>query len=1512
MVEKMESKLWKGAKSIGIQTIIFFLLSVMCSFGHAGEKDSEEKFGFGRMWPARQQLWYFNKPRGVVIDRSGHVFVADTQNHCIKKFTIDGRFITRWGSFGSKEGEFNYVTALAVDQSGYLYAVDKANNRIQKFTADGRYLTQWGGKGFSAAPFGSPGGVAVDNKGFVYVTDTDNHCIHKFTSDGEFVLKWGMWGDDKGQFKHPGAIAIDHKGNLLVADLLNHRIQKFTDEGKFITAWGGYGSGDKQFNRPTGLALDSSGNIYVADSGSGRVKIFTPDGEFIGSWKKLKSKEVKGVTIGAWFISIGPGDMVYVADSAFSRIQKFTPKGRFIAEWASSGIGKGEFHRPADVALDHRGRLYVADTNNHRIQVIGPEGKSIFGWGGPGKGRGEFLLPRGIAVDAQGNVYVADSGNHRIQKFGPKGNYLTDWGRRGKEKGQFNFPEDVTVGAENIVYVADSKNHRIQMFDTHGKYLRHWGSKGSKEGQFNYPTGLEICSDGSVYVADAGNARIQRFSPKGKFLYTWGKRGTDEGQFNYPRKIAIDKKCNIYVADTRNFRVQKFTSEGRFLEKLGAKGSLPGKMNSPHALAVNAKGTRLYLADTDNDRIQLFQMAPVRSDTKSIVIAGGGSYAANHLWDATQLCANFAYLTLMNRGFSPEEIYYLSSASDLNLDDSQNGGVVDADATNHNLEQAITGWASDTRNLILYLVDHGGNGVFRTNAGQILAAADLDGWLDRLQSGTSGKITVIYDACESGSFLEALTPEKGEQRVVITSTSPGEIATFATQGTVSYSSFFWTHVFNGDDIKASHESALEAMALATAHQKALLDANGNAAGNETQDLALVHGKFIGHGAEQFGEGPTIGSFSPAQNINGTSTADLFAENVATQTGSVARVWAIIRPPNFQQGSSNNALLELPAIDLLPVGNDRYEAGYNGFHIEGDYRIFILARDSFGNTSEPYKTRVTVGNPMRRRAIVVAGGPTSDPLWPTVEKLTSMVYEFLKFRGYDDDDISLLTPVTNSATLSKLNDAITSVAAGNTRDVVLYLVGSGDVEAFQLNAAEKLTATVLDNMLDDLQGSLPGEVVVIYDGSLSGSFLSKLTPAAGRPRIMISSTDSNQSANFISDGDISFSSFFWRQVLNGANVRDAFVHAINAIDYAAGGQTPMLDDSGNGIGNELGIDGLVARNYIIGSDFGLAGNAPIIETVSPDQTLTGGRVSATIRAENVTTTNVIERVWAVITPPGFDGRQSDGHQLDSIDLAAVGGGNYEAVYDKFNLFGIYHIAVFAKDANGSLAMLRTTTVEHSEGPDSYEVDDSFAQATKILLNSGVPQRHNFHLDDDQDWVKFDGIKDQVVEIKVSRVGGDADVVLEGYDTDGTTRVWGPWSWGGTGEGEFKEWVPSENGTFYVKTMQPEGHFPGEDTGYDLEINRPIGVLLVVNVIDLFTDKPISGAEITTTLPLSGNTGTGGNFTTGHPAGTWVVTAKKGGYMHGETTVVLPPIGSMTVDFTLRPIRIQGGLLLLLLP
>ena len=117
------------------------------------------------------------------------------------------------------------------------------------------------------------------------------------------------------------------------------------------------------------------------------------------------------------------------------------------------------------------------------------------------------------------------------------------------------------------------------------------------------------------------------------------------------------------MADAQNFRVQVFTSKGKFLAKLGEKGSSPGQMNSPYAIAVNGSGSQLFLADTYNNRIQVFQKTPVESITKSIVIAGGGAFAGNNLWDATQLCANFAYRTLTYQGFSKESIYYSNNSA---------------------------------------------------------------------------------------------------------------------------------------------------------------------------------------------------------------------------------------------------------------------------------------------------------------------------------------------------------------------------------------------------------------------------------------------------------------------------------------------------------------------------------------------------------------------------------------------------------------------------------------------------------------------------------------------------------------------------------------------------------------------------------------------------------------------------------------------------------------------------------
>ena len=70
----------------------------------------------------------------------------------------------------------------------------------------------------------------------------------------------------------------------------------------------------------------------------------------------------------------------------------------------------------------------------------------------------------------------------------------------------------------------------------------------------------------------------------------------------------------------------------------------------------------------------------------------------------------------------------------------------------------------DADSLVIYLVDHGGKDTFRMRGTETLSAADLDSWLDTLQNTMTGKVTVIYDACESGSFLSSLTPPPGKER----------------------------------------------------------------------------------------------------------------------------------------------------------------------------------------------------------------------------------------------------------------------------------------------------------------------------------------------------------------------------------------------------------------------------------------------------------------------------------------------------------------------------------------------------------------------------------------------------------------------------------------------------------------------------------------------------------------------------------------------------------------------------
>ena len=124
---------------------------------------------------------------------------------------------------------------MAVNSTGAVYVADTGNHRIQKFTSLGVYAATIGSQGTGDGQFDSPSGIAIDSNGFIYVSDTGNNRIQKFSPAGQFVTKWGTYGTGNSQFNGPRGLAFRSNGDIYVADTGNQRIQVFTP---FSTASG--------------------------------------------------------------------------------------------------------------------------------------------------------------------------------------------------------------------------------------------------------------------------------------------------------------------------------------------------------------------------------------------------------------------------------------------------------------------------------------------------------------------------------------------------------------------------------------------------------------------------------------------------------------------------------------------------------------------------------------------------------------------------------------------------------------------------------------------------------------------------------------------------------------------------------------------------------------------------------------------------------------------------------------------------------------------------------------------------------------------------------------------------------------------------------------------------------------------------------------------------------------------------------------------------------------------------
>lgn len=307
-----------------------------------------------------------NKPWGLALDSNNNLYVADSQNHRIRKIDTQGIITTVAGNGNagySGDGgpataaKLNQPAGVALDHLGNLYIADTHNQVLRKVSPKGVITTIAGNNtpGYSGdggparvAQFHQPTQLAIDDADNLYIADTNNHVIRKIDSHGIITTVAGNntpgYSGDHGpataaQLQHPQDVSLDQQGNLYIADSNNHLIRKIDLSGNITTVAGnntqGYSGDGKiatvaQLDWPTSVAIARSNNLYLSDTHNYRIR---------------QVNTTSQITTVA-----GNGTLGYSGNKEVATVAQL-----------------GQVFK---VIVDNTGNLYISDTSNHRLRQL--------------------------------------------------------------------------------------------------------------------------------------------------------------------------------------------------------------------------------------------------------------------------------------------------------------------------------------------------------------------------------------------------------------------------------------------------------------------------------------------------------------------------------------------------------------------------------------------------------------------------------------------------------------------------------------------------------------------------------------------------------------------------------------------------------------------------------------------------------------------------------------------------------------------------------------------------------------------------------------------------------------------------------------------------------------------------------------------------------------------------------------------------------------------------------------